>query len=529
MNGIVERLSQVRMRRLAPVIVLLGLALITALRLNGLADPIVWHDEVFTLIRIFGHPAEALGTLFSGNLFTAEQVLAVQHPAASLGWGDSLRALAAHPEHAPLYYLLARAAATSLPLDPVTAVRGTSAVFGMLLPLAAFALMRLLFGRGPIPWVAATILAVSPLHLLYAQEARQYALWTLMILVSSAVLQRALARGRASDWWFYGACMTIGLYSHLLFGLMIPLHAVYLWLFSRSAEGGGRGGPAATWRPWLVSVASAMLLFTPWLLVLVSQFGAAANHTAWMERAVGASSNLGSWVGHLGRSILDLDPTPALTPDLVLIAFLVGLAVLVYVLRAPRPEMWLLVLIAVGYLGIVLGPDLLFGGSRSQHVRYGLPAVMAMQLMLAWVLGTGIQRGDRRRRWAWLALLLLVLLGGLSQARILAAESWWNKHFSAHNSAVARLIETTQHPLVIVSQSGVTTGEMISLAYHLDARTRIWAWDHAHATDFVQPGEFDVLLLLAPSQALRDALASDWAITPVAGTWQWWIAWPRPR
>jgi uncharacterized membrane protein len=79
------------------------------------------------------------------------------------------------------------------PLDPVTAFRGTSALFGLLLPAAAFWLMRELFGRGPVPWVAAALVAFSPLHLLYAQEARQYALWMLLFLASSAALQRALA------------------------------------------------------------------------------------------------------------------------------------------------------------------------------------------------------------------------------------------------------------------------------------------------------------------------------------------------
>lgn len=36
------------------------------------------------------------------------------------------------------------------------------------------------------------LIAVSPFHVLYAQEAREYSLWTVTILLSSAALLRAM-------------------------------------------------------------------------------------------------------------------------------------------------------------------------------------------------------------------------------------------------------------------------------------------------------------------------------------------------
>ncbi|BCU08132.1 glycosyltransferase family 39 protein [Allochromatium tepidum] len=60
---------------------------------------------------------------------------------------------------------------------------------------AVYWLTRELFGPGPAPWVAAALVACSPLQLLYAQEARQYALWMLLLTLSCLTLAIALRRG----------------------------------------------------------------------------------------------------------------------------------------------------------------------------------------------------------------------------------------------------------------------------------------------------------------------------------------------
>ncbi|QVL50371.1 MAG: glycosyltransferase family 39 protein [Thiocapsa sp.] len=500
------------------------LILVTGFRLIGLDHLPVWHDEVFTLVRVFGHPADLWETLFSGRLLTPDEILAFQRPDPSKGWDETLRALAEHPEHAPLYYLLGRWA-TTLPLEPVTALRGTSAAFGLLLPLAAFWLMRELFGRGPVPWVAAAVVAFSPLHLLYAQEARQYALWTLLVLTSSAALQRALDRNRPRDWWLYGLMMTLGLYSHLLFALMVPVHAAYIGLgATRLSEGQSRkrGLPV---RAWLLAVIAAGVLFLPWMFALVSGFGDAVGHTQWMERAVGAQRNLLAWAGHITRAFLDVSPhaDPPTLSLLLLGPIAVGL--IVYLFRAPRPRMWLPVLIAVAYLGVVLGPDLLLGGSRSLHVRYGLPAVVAVQLMVAWGIGSALARRDRMRVLAAAALALIMVFGVISQWRILQAETWWTKHFSASNLEVARLVNARDRPLVAVSPSGVAAGELVSLAYHLDDRVRIWGHGDPGAP-VTLPDGFGSLLLLLPSAELGAAIGPERVAEPIAGSWQWFLV-PR--
>jgi uncharacterized membrane protein len=294
-----------------PAILLLLIVIIaaTAARLIGLDHLPIWHDEVFTLVRVFGYTTEASRYAVQRATLTPQQMLRFQQPEAGYGWTETMAALSGHPEHAPLYYLLGRLA-TLLPIDPITALRGTAAVFGLLLPLASFWLMRALFGRGLIPWIAAALVAVSPMHLLYAQEARQYSLWTLMVLTSSAALLRALRMNRPGDWWLYGGLLTIGLYSHLLFAAMLPVHAAYAWLVGSARSGNLLRPSGLPIRPWLIAVASALVLFLPWIIGAdLRAWTARRTNTAWMERAIGAQRNLLSWARHIVLAFLDIGPT----------------------------------------------------------------------------------------------------------------------------------------------------------------------------------------------------------------------------
>ncbi len=512
-----------------------------AARLFGLDHLLVWHDEVFTLLRVFGyHHGEADAAIFNGQLLTPSDLLRFQLPNPERTWSDAFRAFAGHPEHAPLYYILARLA-TALPLDPVSATRGVSAFFGVLLIPAVYWLTRELFGRGLVPWVAAALVACSPLQFLYAQEARQYALWLLMVVAASAALTRALRHDRQADWWLYGVFMTLGVYTHLLFMLMIPVHALHGLLARRAGDAQAGGVGRRAWH-WAIVIGVTLILFTPWIWVIATQAERVSRFTAWMERPTGIGDILTAWAGHLTQTFVNLTPQPALWWSLLILPL--GWALARFVRRAPRPAVWLLVLTTLAYVGVVLGPDLLLGGSRSLHARYALPALLAIQLMAAWVIATAIAGppGSWGHRAGLLALALLIGFGGLSLLAIQRAETWSTKNFSASNGEIARLANASaplpgrsgtdantgpgDGTLVVASDSGIGLGELISLAYHLDPGVRLWGqpWDQAIHV----PAGFQNIIALTPSPQLLDALGRERSLTPLAGTWQWFAVGP-PR
>ncbi|EGV28747.1 glycosyl transferase family 39 [Thiorhodococcus drewsii AZ1] len=507
------------------VVVALVVLAATAVRLFGLDHLLVWHDEVFTLIRVFGYtPSEIQAHLFSGTLLTPADLLRYQMPDPGHGWADTMAAFASHPEHAPLYYILARLA-TDLPVEPIVAARGVSALFGVLLVPSTYWLMRELFGRGPAPWIAALLVACSPLDLLYAQEARQYALWMCMILVSSAVLARALRDDRQGLWWLYGITITLGCYSHLLFVLMIPVHALFA-LISHAEHRRSFPDFKRLAVRWSIAILGAMVAFSPWLLVFLIGRDQVDQFTAWMLRPIGLSDILSAWAGHLSSAFVDLSPEAEPWWGLILIPLVWVLWR--FLLRAPRGGMWFLVATFGVYVAIVLGPDLLLGGSRSLHVRYVLPAILAIQLMVAWVLGGLVAApvGTPARTTGILLLVSLVVLGGLSELQIMRASSWSNKNFSARNLEVAQVANADARTLVLASdnRSGVSSGELISLAYHLAPQVRIWGESRGGTP--VIPSGFGRVIALTPTEALLALLKRQGRLVPLAGTWQWLIVEP---
>ena len=64
--------------------------------------------------------------------------------------------------------------------------------------------------------------------MLYAQEARHYSLWTVTVLLSSAVLLAAL-RIQMKRWWaLYAATVAVGMYVNALSGLVTIAHGAYV-------------------------------------------------------------------------------------------------------------------------------------------------------------------------------------------------------------------------------------------------------------------------------------------------------------
>ena len=76
--------------------------------------------------------------------------------------------------------------------------------------------------------MAVVLVSVSPFHVLYSQEARQYSLWTVIILLSSGMLLRALSSRTKFLWILYAVTVALGLYIHSLFALVITAHGVYV-------------------------------------------------------------------------------------------------------------------------------------------------------------------------------------------------------------------------------------------------------------------------------------------------------------
>ncbi len=356
-------------RRDRQLTLLFGLALILAflLRVWGLGAQSLWYDEGFSV------------------------------DLAAQGWRQILLGELNLP---PLYNLLL-AGWMRLAGPSEFAVRYLSAFFGLLIVALGGVLGGLLLGRRAGA-LAALLLAVSPIEVWYAQEARMYALLGALTLASTVILVRLLdGERRPALWAGYAVANIASVYTHYYAALVLAAQAVWVLVHVLSRRDWRLG------RSWLVAQGSLGLAFAPWLPVLLGQWRA-ANTTYWPGALslgfVVRESALG-FVG-LGQMV----PAPVAWALALGGGLLVVLGLGVALLRAPRRRGVLLLLVHV------VVPFLLFFAlvhSRPKFSpRYLLPIVPALTA-LAGGAGAAVWPQGRRgwREWLWTGLVGVVVSG----------------------------------------------------------------------------------------------------------------------
>jgi mannosyltransferase len=176
----------------------------------------------------------------------------------------------------PLYYYLlwlwVRLAGTS-----EYALRFPSVFFGALtLPLLWVTARRLLGMRAA--WLATLLLALSPLHVYYAQEARMYTLLTFLGLLSSYLLLRLLNNQslnlQSPHLWSYVLTVVAALYTHYFAFFLLAAHVLYV-LYKRGQQirSSRPLKPHAATSTLTLALISILLLYLPWLPFLLTRYG----------------------------------------------------------------------------------------------------------------------------------------------------------------------------------------------------------------------------------------------------------------
>ncbi|MBA2556605.1 MAG: glycosyltransferase family 39 protein [Chloroflexi bacterium] len=163
----------------------------------------------------------------------------------------------------PLYYL-ALHAWQSIFGDSPAAARMPSVIAGTLAVLFAYLAAAPLFGS----WgglAAALLHALSPFHVAYSQEARQYALLSCASLASFALLVRVL-RGQRFATPAYIAATIVVCYTHSV-GTFVLLAQVAFVVTYAALSGG-----LLPWRRMLAAQAIAAAAFLPWAILLLQQY-----------------------------------------------------------------------------------------------------------------------------------------------------------------------------------------------------------------------------------------------------------------
>ncbi|MFN6539911.1 MAG: glycosyltransferase family 39 protein [Nostoc sp. EkiNYC01] len=495
------------------LLIIFLLAMGILFRFFNLDGKVYSHDETYTSLRISGFTiTDAKEQLFNNRVIAKESFAKFQGANAQKTLNDTIMSLAREDsQHPPLYYIIGRLWMEIFG-NSITAIRSLSAFISLLVFPCVHRLCRELFDIPlPVPSVAIALIIISPIHLVYAQEAQEYILWLITILLSSASLLRAIqleAQNKDeltkqqpdlfATWSVYVITLTISLYTFLWSGFVAVAHGVYVIATARFKL-------TETVRNYLLATLVSFLAFMPWMTVAIGdffQFLISGNKATTQSSLIPTIPFL---LMQISRIFFDINLTLE-NPVSYLITpiFLIFVGYAIYFLCfTTNYKVWLFIitLIVVPALPIIL-PDLSGGGIRSFTEPYLIPSYLGIQLAVAYLLTTQLYNESLSRRTIWHIIMALVIICGLISSKASSqAETWWNKGMNYGNPQVAQIINQSTSPLLISNSLDNNYGNVFSLSYLLEPKVRFLLVNNQKIPQI--PNEFADIFLLNPSDNWR--------------------------
>lgn len=497
------------------LLIVLGIAIALGIvfRFHNLDLKVFWADEVINAQYMAGYTDMQLGNQvqqWDGQIIEPRALLKYQTPNRDTTSFDVIRALAIdEPQSPPLYYLCLRwwihAFGTS-----IAARRSLSVCFSLVALVLLFRLCSTLFKSSTTAWIATALVAVSPIHLIYAQEARYYAAWTASILLSTLMIVWAVRKESIGRWLAYALTTIVGLYTFPLTMIVICIQGFYVLSVCQLKF-------KKVFANYLFSVAGSIALYSPWLY-----FIAVNSHkiSDWRQKDISILRLAMGWVSKLEIAFWDLhkifesnfQQIQPLILDLslktaIVVAFFYSMYVLWKTARDKPTVVLLYGLIVIPWATMAI-PDLVSGGIRSLIARYLLPSYLGMQISMAYMFTQEIERvvsSQFRKKVACLALSFFLTISMASSLYYLNQDVWWNKNNNVDNPHIAEIINSSTDALVIAKLTGDAGRSIISLSYSLDENVKL----QLYPSDSDLPEfdwSFEHIYLYNPSDNLLNAL-----------------------
>ncbi|WP_414570258.1 glycosyltransferase family 39 protein [Nostoc sp. CCY 9925] len=504
------------------LLILFLLTMSILFRFFNLDGKVYSYDETYTSLRISGFTiTEVKQQIFNNRVIAKESFAKFQGANPEKSLNDTIMSLAREDsQHTPLYYIIARLW-TEIFGNSVTAIRSLSAFISFLVFPCVYRLCRELFDVPlPIPGVAIALMTISPIHLVYAQEAQEYILWLITILLSSTSLLRAM-KLQAQDkdeltkqqpdffgaWSIYAITLAISLYTFLWSGFIALAHGIYVIATAKFQL-------TETVRNYLLASLVSFLAFMPWMTVAIGeffQFLISGEKTTTQSSLIPIIPFL---LMQSSRIFFDINltlqnPLTYLITPIFLI--LVGYAIY-FLCLTTSSKVWLFIitLIVVPALPIIL-PYLNAGGIRSFTEPYLIPFYLGIQLAVAYLLATQLYNGSMSRRSSWHIIMGLLIICGLISYKVNSqAETWWNKSMNYGNLQFAQIINQSNSPLLMSNSLDNNYGHVFSLSYLLEPKARFLLVNNQKIPKI--PKEFADVFLLNPSDNWRERIEKKYNV-----------------
>lgn len=459
-----------------------------------------WGDEGTTALHAAGHTAINVVTLLSGNRpVTAAAVEGLRSASGRTIW-ETVHALASEdPGHPPAYYAVAQLWEQAFGSSAFS-LRLVSALLSLLLLPAMYWLCAELFSSRMTAWTGTAIASISPYNVEFSQQAREYGFWAVVIVVSSAVLLRALREGRAAWWTAYALVSALGLYTHYFFLLVIVSQVAYV--LGLAAYRNNR-----TLKVFLLSLAVAVLAALPWYVTTLGNIISQAPS----YRHQGFHAAVYAWSLALGAPFVDLEFLSVWYFGAVAAAIALISCAVVLMVRKTEFRQWWFVLTLIGSTMLLQ----LGNTGLTDNERYLAPTMLGLQLAVAWLLSARLSAANWSgfRQSLQIAVLALVFGFGFFDCFVRAQQvTWWSNEYGAPIIPIARQIDSTGAAVLVIGQA-MDWEAATDLAAFLKPSDEMWFVDDLHRWKRLAGGRNVYVFSRYPN--LRDAVARKVPLEPV--------------
>jgi uncharacterized membrane protein len=319
--------------------------------------------------------------------------------------------------------------------------RWLSVLIGCLTVVVMWKLGRRL-GGSLVGWASALLLAISPLHVWYSQEARAYALYLWCATLAMWLFFRAHATDAPRDWAWYGAAILAGLYTHYAFALLLVGFAAIV---------------AIDWTEWsrlrrlALTHAAIAALALPWIWLARADV---SFQMAWREAHPDVNLSTLAYalfsfvVGHsVGPSLRELHAITAADAFRETLPWA----------AAPGSACAYLIWLAIQK-------------RENRSVAWRLILLIAAPLAICWLLSVISPLGFRVRYVAWCAIPLLVLItSGVMQGR-----GGWRTTVAAGVVAIISIVAILRRQFDVRYMNEDARGAASYLSSHADPMTPVF-------------------------------------------------------
>lgn len=495
-----------------PWLFLIAIALILGIffRFTNLESKVYWVDEVATSMRISGYSEpEVTEALVARGLVDIQELQRYQRLSPEKDFGDALSALKKSPEHAPLYFILARGW-VQLFGNSVAAIRSLSVLLSLLALPCIYWLTWELFNCSLTGEIALIFLSISPFYVAYAQEARPYSLWLLTILLSSLTLLRAIRLNNLLSWGAWALGAIAGCYTSVLSVLLAIAQGLYAVKIAKISS-------PQVLRNYLITASIVLVAFLPWLSVIVDNFQNLEENTSWMREAMPLPiiaailmysikiivANVPVSLTHLPTMVLGITLTLSLS---ILAVFSLGFTVL----KAELKQGFFILTLVLAIPLTLLSIDLILRGQCSATPRYLIPSQIGIILAIAYCLTRQLSAPQiRKQKLGKIILAILMTVAILSCTVNLERSPIYLKTRNRYNGAISAIVNQAKSPILLAEKT--ETSDLISLSYSLEPKVKVQLLGESQGAgplENVSAKCYD-LFLFNPSAEWRDIIASE--------------------